>query len=310
MIKKRKKLSIVLAISGVVLASGAAGSYVALRHHPRYVTHKQIFDISQTAKKEGEITVMSCNVRCFTPTDMGKRNWYYRADLIIKNITRTAPDIIGFQEVTATQQKYLSETLQGYDYVIQYRNDSPVSEACPVYYRADQYSLIDKGSFWLSETPEKESKDWGAACYRICSYTILEEKSSGRQFVVFNTHLDHVSDEARVKGIGVVLDKIAQFGNLPAMIMGDFNAYEDSETYEMATDNFLDTKYQTQNTMDSATYQSWGEALDAPCIDYIMISKTGFTVDKYFVQTDTYDGVYPSDHFPVCTVLRLSGEEQ
>ena len=123
---------------------------------------------------------------------------------------------------------------------------------------------------------------------------------------MFNTHLDHVSEEARIKGIGVVLDKIAQFGSLPAMIMGDFNVEEDTETYRSATENFLDVKYQTENPIKSCTYQNWGERLDDDCIDYIMIYKTGFRVNSYNVVRTTYDGVYPSDHFPITASLTLT----
>ena len=178
-----------------------------------------------------------------------------------------------------------------------------MSEGCPVFYRRDKYELADKGSFWLSETPETMSKDWGAACYRICSYVILTDKASGVKFVVFNTHLDHVSDEARIKGIAVVLDKIKQFGSLPAMIMGDFNCVEDSETYRSATENFLDVKYQTENSIGGCTYQDFGRQLDRKPIDYVMISKTGFKVNSYRVVDTVYGGAYPSDHYPLLVSL-------
>ena len=85
--------------------------------------------------------------------------------------------------------------------------------------------------------------------------------------------------------------------------MGDLNAEENSETYKSATENFLDVKYQTENTMISCTYQAWGEQLDRNCIDYIMISKTGFKVNSYKVLNETYDGVYPSDHFSLVSSL-------
>jgi len=186
-----------------------------------------------------------------------------------------------------------------------YRDKSPNSEGCPVFYREDLYTLVDKGSFWLSETPEEMSKDWGAACYRICSYVILKEKNTEKEFVVFNTHLDHVSDEARIKGIKVVLDKISEFGGLPAVLMGDLNAEESTETYQSAVQDFLDTKYQTENTMTSCTFQAWGTELDRDCIDYILVSKEGFSVNSYKVVTDTYDGVYVSDHFPLVAELVL-----
>lgn len=235
-----------------------------------------------------------------------KKSWFYRADLIIKNIQKNAPSVIGFQEATKWQYSYLVDSMPDYDSVITYRDNTFNSEGCPVFYRKDLYKLIDKNSFWLSETPEEMSKDWGAACYRICSFVILEEKASGKQFVVFNTHLDHVSDEARIKGIGTVLDKIEQFGSLPSVIMGDFNAYEDSETYRSATENFLDAKYQTENPMTGVTYQNWGENLEGGSIDYFMISKQGIKVNEYKIVTDTYDGVYPSDHFQIFTVLELT----
>jgi len=274
-------------------------------NYPHYVREKEPVTLSQTSNA-GEIRIMNYNVRCLSPLDLGKKNWFYRADLIIDSIGQESPGIIGFQEVTTWQYDYLCETLTGFDSVITYRDNAFNSEGCPVFYQSDAYSLIDKGSFWLSETPDVMSKDWGAAHYRICSYVILKDNATAKEFVVFNTHLDHISDEARINGIGVVLDKIAEFGGLPAILMGDLNAEESTATYRSATEFFLDTKYQTENTMTSCTYQNWGEALDRDCIDYVMVSFSGFTVNSYKVVTDTYDGVYTSDHFPLSVSLTLS----
>ena len=287
----------------VLLSGGILGFY-----YPHYKKAKQSISMDTSALSAGEIRIMSANVRCLNPQDLGKKSWFYRADLILKNIEAEAPTVIGFQEVTKWQYAYLCDTLSGYDSVITYRDDTLYSEGCPVFYNTSLYNLKDKGSFWLSETPEVMSKGWDAACYRICSYVILEEKENGKQFVVFNTHLDHVSDTARINGIRVVLDKIAQFGGLPSVIIGDLNAAEDSETYRSVTENFLDAKYQLENPQISATYHNWGTELDRPCIDYCMISKTGFTVNSYKVVQTTYDGVYPSDHFPLSVSLTLTEE--
>lgn len=267
-------------------------------YYPRYNSNKSRFDISNK-KQETEITIMSSNVRTWSPLDVAKKSWFYRADLVFKNIENSKPDILCFQEVTKMHYDYLKTSLEGYDNVIKYRDNSPFSEACPVFYSIEKFELKDKGSFWLSETPEVMSKDWNSACYRICSYVILTEKESGKDLVVFNTHLDHISDEARINGINVVLEKIKQFGGLPSIITGDFNADEESETYKAVTKNFLDAKYQTDKTMKCATYQGYGKALDRENIDYFMISKTGIKVNQYKVITKRYSGVYPSDHFPI-----------
>lgn len=274
-------------------------------YYPRYRRTTDSFDI-RTAEPKESIAVMSANVRTWSPTDVFKKSWFYRADLMLQNIEAAKPDIIGFQEVTKMHYSYLTAALQGYDSVLTYRDNSQFSEACPVFYNTERFTLNDKGSFWLSETPEAMSKDWGAACYRVCSYVILTDNNSGKQLVVFNTHLDHISDEARINGINVVLDKIAAFGGLPSIIMGDFNAEEDSETYRAATTSFLDAKYQTENTMTGATYQNWGKALDRENIDYFMISKTGIAVNEYRIIDTTYDGVYPSDHFPIYLEISLT----
>lgn len=296
--KKVLKAVLVVLLAAVIFVCGSL--LVCLPHYRR---NKKAVEPNTPA--DAAIRVMSSNVRCITPTDTGSKSWFYRADLIVNGIRNNAPTVIGFQEVTRWQYKYLCDTLPAFDSVITYRDKMINSEGCPVFYRRDLYNLVDKNSFWLSETPDVMSRDWGAACYRICSYVILEEKASGRQFVVFNTHLDHVSDEARINGIGVVLDKIEQFGSLPSVIMGDFNAGESSETYKNATENFLDAKYQTENPPKGPTYQNWGAALGMENIDYFMISKTGFKVEEYRIISDTYDGAYPSDHFPIFTALTL-----
>lgn len=294
----KKSLKILLSVVSVILVLTITFLASFYWYYPHYKEMKKEIAI-QEIYRENELRVMSCNVRCISPTDFGKKSWYYRADLIMQGIEKEQPSVIGFQEATKWQYSYLCDTLSSYDSVITYRDDAFNSEGCPIFYRSDMYTLIDKGSFWLSETPDVMSKSWGAQFNRVCSYVILKDNATGTEFVVFNTHLSHISDEARINGIQVVLDKIAEFGSKPAVLMGDLNAKEDSETYKSATNNFYDAKYQTENTMTSCTYQDWGEQLDRECIDYVMISKQGLKVNSYKVVTDTYDGVYSSDHFPL-----------
>lgn len=300
---KRYVKKILIAFVSLLLAFIILWGAVIYVYYPHYIKNKKEIKIADNINTD-EIKIMSYNIRCHAPDDFGRKNWFYRADLVVDTIEKAQPGIIGFQEVNSWQYDYLCESMPVYDSIITYRDNIPVySEGCPVFYRTDLYTLVDKGSFWLSETPEVMSKDWGAACYRICSYAILKDKATEKEFVVFNTHLDHISDEARINGIQVVLDKIKAFGSIPAILMGDLNAEEDSETYKSVTEFFYDSKYQTENTMTSCTYQDWGEQLDRNCIDYIMISKGDFEVESYKVITDTYDGIYTSDHFPLTATL-------
>lgn len=304
LMKNKVKKIILWVVLAVVLLPVLAFAVTEFWYLPHYWANKRVLDFGEA--NESEIRVMSANVRCWAPDDLGKRSWFFRADLIAQNIEKTSPDIIGFQEVTWLHYGYLTDIMPEFDSVIEYRDDFVLSEGCPIFYSRDKFDLVDKGSFWLSETPEKMSKDWGSACYRICSYIILKEKTSGKELIVFNTHLDHVSDEARIKGIEVVLDKQAEFGGMPMLLMGDLNAAPGSVTYNSAAENFWDACKIADDSIDGATYQNWGAKLDNPRIDYIMVSKTGISVKTYKVLTDTYDGIYPSDHFPIYADIVLT----
>ena len=306
--KLRKILKKVLLSLLAVLLAAVLCLIVALGwFYPRYVSNKKTVPVPGPDGKE--ICVMSCNLRCMTPLDFGRKTWFYRANLIMEDIAQQDPCIIGFQEATKWQYRYLVDVLTGYDSVITYRDTSPLSEGCPIFYNTALYTLVDKGSFWLSETPDEMSKDWDSACYRICSYVILTENSSGRDFVVFNTHLDHVSDLARINGINVVLDKIARFGSLPSVIMGDFNALEGSETYQSVTSSFDDALYEAETAAGTSyTYQNWGNLENAKRLDYFMLSPDDFLVREYQVIPAVHNGTYSSDHCPIVMSAVLADE--
>ena len=303
---KMKKIIKGVAIAAFVLLLAFAVGYVSVHfwYYPHYRDSQEAYSPANVSK-DGEIRVMTSNIRYFNLNDIGKRSWFYRANLLIDGIEKEYPDIIGFQEVTTWQYEYLDEVFEGYTSVITYRDEATNTEGCPVFFREDRFDLVNKGSFWLSETPEVMSRDWDAGCYRICSYVVLIDKTTGKEFAVFNTHLDHMSDLARINGINVVLDKIKEMGSLPSVLMGDFNASEDSETYRMATESFYDAKYLTPNPDSGCTFQDFGRVLDWGCIDYVMVSKEGIGVNSVETLRDTYDGVYSSDHFPITASIYL-----
>ncbi len=292
----KKALALILAIILIYLA-------VLLIHLPGYVLSER--QIEPSSKADDTMTIMSTNVRYISPTDFFDRSWFYRADLIADDIESVMPDIIGFQEVTFVHYNYLKKYMVGYDSEMAYRDEFVLSEGCPIFWRTDRFEKIDSGSFWLSETPEVMSKDWGSEHYRICVYVILRDINTGKEFAVFNTHLDHTSDQARINGIGVVLDKIKQFGDLPAYLMGDLNATEDSETIISTQDSFDDSNKISPITEDTPTFHGWGEAEDPRRIDYIMISKGDAEVYEYHVVNNLHGDAYSSDHASIYIKTKL-----
>ena len=289
---------ILKAFGSVLLIAVVAFLVVELWYLPGFLLSDARVELPETEVANGEITIMSANVRCYAPDDLFKKSWFYRADLLIEDVNSVKPDIIGFQEVSILHYGYLQNAMPDYDSEIMYRDDWILSEGCPIFYRTNKYEKLASGSFWLSETPDVMSKDWGAAHYRIATYVILKDRASGREFVVFNTHLDHVSEEARINGIQVVLDKIEEFGGLPAFLMGDLNAYPDEETILFTHDSFDDAHVIAEKRDDGATFHKWGTKADGndKRIDYIMISKGDAIVNEYRIVNNKHGDAYSSDH--------------
>lgn len=303
--KKVIKICSVAVIAAIVLAITA---YLAALffYRPSYVKSTDTFDVAETAYGE-EITVMSFNVRYMDIFDCGKKSWYYRAGLVLGTIKEEQPDVIGFQEMTTTHEQYLTERLKGYAFACEYRDNSAMKEATAIAYRTDRFELKEKGHFWLSKTPEAQSKDWGAEKCRDANYVVLKEKNTGKEFAYFNTHLDARSEEARINGAKVLINKANEF-DMPKIITGDFNDKEGSETYGYVTEQagFSDARIIAERatlSKENTTYTGYGKAKDMR-IDYLF-AKDGVTVKSYKENDEKPGGDYPSDHYPLVVKIAL-----
>lgn len=270
---------------------------------PRYIFSDA--KITPSEKTDDTMTIMSTNVRYYEPFSLFKESWFYRADLIAEDIEGVQPDIIGFQEATSIQYGYLKRIMNGYDSEMAYRDNYILSEGCPIFYRTDRFEKIDGGSFWLSETPDVMSRDWGSKHYRICVYVVLRDRTSNKEFAVFNTHLDHTSDQARINGIGVILKKIAELGDIPTYLIGDMNAKENSKTIKAARRDFDDAMKISEITESTPTYHNWGDTKRAKRIDYILISKDDALVYEYGVVDNLHGDTYSSDHASIFVKTKL-----
>ncbi len=294
--EKRKKYLFLFLMLGICIILFIPSNF----YWGRYLSSELKCDSKQIEKKkDNAFVVMSYNIRCWTFMDAWQKSWLYRANLLMSNIAEVAPDIIGFQEVTEGQYEYLERNLVGYESIIQYRDKSPFSEGCPIFYNLNRYDLLEKQSFWLSDTPEEMSKDDGAGNYRICTYVILKDKDTEKKLAVFNTHLDHKSVRAQRKGLDVIIEQIAKLGDIPVVLMGDFNFDETDESYQKITNYLADSKYEAEDSVEGNTYQNWGEIGEGYPIDYIMFSKHDFSINTYEILTKTYENQYPSDHYPI-----------
>lgn len=272
---------------------------------PRYLIRDVTVDLPPSEGEE--LTIMSTNVRCYAPDDLFKKSLFYRMELIATDVCAVMPDVICFQEMQGLHYNYLEEVMPDYTSVMAFRDNSIIREGCSIFYRTDRFEEIESGHFWLSETPEVKSKDWGSAHYRICVYVCLKDRNTGKEFIVFNTHLDHKSEEARIKGIEVVLDKIQALEGRTAFLVGDMNAAGNSKTIQSTKQSFDDAKkIATVSDGNKYTYNNWGNPGGKSLVDYILISKGAATVKEYRVLNNCYDGIYSSDHSSIYVKTKIN----
>ena len=70
---------IVLAFIAIILSVVIVRSGLMFIYYPHFKQNKKAREIQypQESVSAGEIRVMSCNLRCINPTDLGKKNWFY-----------------------------------------------------------------------------------------------------------------------------------------------------------------------------------------------------------------------------------------
>lgn len=268
------------------------------------------FIIPLFAFTQQEIKLMSYNIRLDAASD-GENRWDARKDKVAGLMNYYEADFIGGQEVTNPQLQYLAENLDGYDFIGVARDDGKQEgEYSCIFYKKDKFDVIQQSTFWLSPTPDSVSFGWNAACRRVCTYGLFENKKTKELLWVFNTHLDHVSKQARLESVKLITKKIEELNkkNYPVVLSGDFNSRPGDEPTQ-----YLNTKMQNSRTVSRLVYgpaDTWNgfkfnQKLDG-CIDYIFISNNEkITVSKFVTITDSYDLKYPSDHLPVMATIEI-----
>lgn len=264
---------------------------------------------------ETPIRVGSYNIR-FSLGDRGTQNaWTVRRADLADLVQALNLDVVGMQEVCPDQAQYLRERLPEYELVGDHREaDRKSGEASPVFYRRNRFVVEDRGTFWLSETPEiPASKSWCTCCTRVCSYLLLKDRRNGKRFCFANTHTDHVSAEAREKGMLLIAERMKQFGaGVPIVFTGDHNcSHEDAPA--VAVRKILKDARDISVVADPGpanTFHNWGDlrlmGKMSERIDYIYVSD-GTRVLDFVTHGDKRHGtnLYPSDHFPVTATIVL-----
>nr|WP_307991195.1 endonuclease/exonuclease/phosphatase family protein [uncultured Niameybacter sp.] len=243
------------------------------------------------------------NIRCDYNQD-GTNSFCYRKPYILEKLNKEKPDIICFQEVLPHVGTWLKENLADYYVLGCGRDEQLEDEQTAIAFNKLQYQLISMNTFWLSKTPlvpgsryEKQS-----ICPRTCTEVVLQDLKTKEIIRVLNTHLDHEGSQARVLGMEQILEylkHVTLFKDSPVILAGDFNAYpNDPEITMISTVGHL-----TDLTRDlGGTYHEFGTLPESTKIDYVFASQE-IVCNKKELWTDEENGVFLSDHYPVCVEI-------
>ncbi len=268
------------------------------------------------------IKVMSFNIRRGTKQD-GKNHWMYRRDLVNEIFSHYSPDVLGLQEALDLQISDIRAMLPGYAVVnIQSSGGNKILHN-PVFYNAVRFALSEEGAFWYSDTPDiPGSKGWGNIMPRYCTWVRLIEKESGQAFYFYNTHLDHLSQRSRKKGVLLLTRRIAGRSYPDDFVLtGDFNAREKSVPIQFLKgkillntkaegkvhnpDPLMDTfrvRYPTKR--NASTFHGYLPFFFRVKLDYIFVSSAVRVQDSQIIVLRR-KRCFPSDHFPLFSHINL-----
>ena len=252
------------------------------------------------------LRVMSFNIRLPAESD-GVDYWETRKPLAVRMLREQQPDVIGLQELVKAQADYLARELPQYAWFGRGREADGGGEHMGVFYRKDRLKVIESGDFWLSDTPDVAgSITWGHPHPRMVTWALFEQRSDGRRFYLFNTHLPYRDEDeaARLKGAQAIARHLATLpDDVPVVLTGDFNTTPDSDAHAVLA-GILQDAWTTAPRVEGidATFHGFTGRADRR-IDWIFVR--GAQLESITSVTTRWNNRYPSDHFPLVATLRL-----
>lgn len=267
-------------------------------------------------KEYTDISVISFNIRVDNAAD-GTNVWRNRRDAVVTMIERERPMLLGLQEAQPHQITYLSEHCPDYAWYGLGRDTGKVppatdsyaaEETMAIFWRTAELELLDKGTFWLSETPDQVSKGWDASYRRTCTWAGFRHKKSGQTCYFFNTHLDNDGKVAREESIKLLVSRMKTINSKRrvSFLTADFNSNVTDACFAPLHVYMRDAR---ANAAVSDDYPSWnGYGASTGRLDHVFFSGDNCTAREFRTLRGNYGVPYISDHYPVAACFRCSND--
>ncbi len=255
---------------------------------------------------------MTFNIRNGMAND-GPDAWMQRKELVVETVVTSAPDVMGTQEAWIFQIDYMNEELPAYEWVGESRRGDIPDEYCAIFYRVDDFEVLETDTFWLSDTPEVPGTKFSdtQCCPRIVTWARMKRLVDDEVFVAINTHYG-LNNEVRVKSSELLRERLPTIAaGDPVIVLGDFNATPDSEPWTLLTEASPDGSYSALldtwlevGLPEAGTFHGFSGTATGARIDWILHSPDLATTNTGIIHHNQANH-WPSDHFPVFAEIEL-----
>jgi endonuclease/exonuclease/phosphatase family metal-dependent hydrolase len=250
--------------------------------------------------------ILTYNIRVRKPEDKPEKMWNFRKANLVKLLKSENPDIILFQEVKDfVQRSYLKKSFPNFEWFGKGRDFqwNPYSEQCAVMWNKDKFKKIKADYMFLSETPWKRSRGWDGKYIKVLVWVILEEISTGKQFMVMPVHLETVGLQAKIKG-AMQIKELCNGLTIPVIFGGDFNSHVSfaKEVFDVLDTFASDSNIHSQSIVNGecGTYNAFIVGNNPPGNRCDYIYGKGIEMLECKTLDESYGlGYTPSDHLPV-----------
>ena len=302
-------------------------------------------DPSTPIVTENDYVICNYNIRYYNGSsdknNTGNKAWPKRKAKVFEMIRNYDMDVCGLEEVTSTMASDIAQQLTEYQYIGYGRDNGKQQgagasgEQTGLIYKKDNFEALEKGRFFLSNTPDIVSKLSNSNFNRMVAWVKLKDKKNGVEFYFFSTHFDNDYDAKHVtvrsQQADIAIKKVPEIaGELPYFFVGDFNCETSEIAYEKLSTAFDDaylamganalggyvcnstqlanSKVAPKCACEGNTYTGLYSSSDnwPKRIDLVFFDDTKATVSYYNADNDNMGlTMYPSDHLPVITVMTL-----
>ena len=247
-----------------------------------------------------QLTCLTINLKVDLPLTRKQLKWSNRRMAVKACIRSLNPDLIFAQEMSnEIYENMVEDFSHQYTIVKSRRNEKEKNgESLAVFLKKSVFSDVTLKTIWLSNTPSVTSKLTYSLKPRIA--TVINSTFKGQPLLFVNTHLDPLFPWVRNQQMAF-LSKYIDLHQV-AILGGDFNGNYNEKWFHRISSIMRYVK--PENMHNTLHYGSGKIKRSKLPIDYLFVANDLKIVGSNIID-HPYDGIYPSDHFPIYLKVEL-----